>query len=261
MSSLTDARRKYSLRATPRVSANQLADYLSASPVRRKSIIRDAKFPKQMITALYKDARSTIARYLIDPSSGPDIITEAMVRLDGRENAPDATDWTRSDCRQSREALDAFLRSFNALGIGRYRFIAPGGALPPLVVAGVSVSISLDAIVEARTRGEIQRMGGLLLTLSKSGVDRESLVSMRAREERAATAAVLCLAACEGMSASNSKADPRLCLSLDVFSQKLISAPAGYKTRRKNIELACEEIADRWGRIDPPDDYDGPDSD
>jgi hypothetical protein len=47
------SKRKYGYNPDPRLSANQLAEYLTATPTRRKSIIREAKFPKKSVVARY----------------------------------------------------------------------------------------------------------------------------------------------------------------------------------------------------------------
>ena len=51
--------------------------------------------------------------------------------------------------------------------------------------------------------------------------------------------------------------DPKICLSLDVFGQKIYPAPGSYVKRLSQMDVSCEEIALRWPTIDPPDDYDG----
>jgi hypothetical protein len=57
---------RYSLNREPRMSHNQLAEYLVAQPYRRTSIVREAKFPKTAQIALYREARLAVARQLCD---------------------------------------------------------------------------------------------------------------------------------------------------------------------------------------------------
>jgi hypothetical protein len=150
MDGSASAKRKYGFNPDPRLSANQLAEYLGASATRRKSIIRDAKFPRPVVVAQYRDARNGISRYLTNLTTAPDVLAETMIRLQQRETAPDASDWVRQDCTQSREAIDTFLRSFNALGLGRFEFRPMAANPPALQIAGVSVVVSLDATVHGK---------------------------------------------------------------------------------------------------------------
>ena len=259
MDGLPTAKRKYGFNPGPRLSANQLAEYLGASATRRKSIIRDAKYPRPVVVAQYREARSGISRYLTNLTTAPDVLADTMIRLQQRETAPEATDWVRQDCVQSREAIDTFLRSFNALGLGRFEFRAVTGNPPPLQIAGVSVAVNLDATVHGTRRGLEGRFGGLILSFSKSSAPKgDAATPARAAVEKAANAAVLAHALCQTFPASGGHADPRLSLAIDVFAQALTPAPTAHRSRLKNIELACEEIAHRWDRVEPPDDYDGP---
>jgi len=252
-------KRRYGLNAEPRLSANQLAEYLGASATRRKSIIRDAKFPRTVVVDQYREAGGGISRYLTNLTTAPDVLAETMIRLQQRETAPEATDWVRQDCVQSREAIDTFLRSFNALGLGRFEFRAVTGNPPPLQIAGVSVAVNLDATVHGTRRGLEGRFGGLILSSSKSAAPKgEATTPTKAAAEKAANAAVLAHALCQRFPASSGQADPRLSLAMDVFAQALTPAPTAHRSRLKNIELACEEITHRWDRVEPSDDYDGP---
>jgi hypothetical protein len=57
-------KQKYGYNAVPRLSANALSEYLTATSTRRKSIVRAAKFPKTAIVARYDAARDGITKYL-----------------------------------------------------------------------------------------------------------------------------------------------------------------------------------------------------
>jgi hypothetical protein len=137
----------YGLNRQPRLSANQLAEYLSATPSRRTSIVREAKFPKTSQVALYRDARLAVARQLCAGPDGPDQIGVAISRLRERAADLDASSWTIDDCRRSIEVLEAFLRLGNELGLARYEFRTVSGTLPHVLISGVSVSVAISATV------------------------------------------------------------------------------------------------------------------
>lgn len=110
--------RKYDYNRAPRLSANQLAEYLTASAPRRTSIIREAKFPKKSVVAKYREARQGIARYLCAGPDGRDHIGEAIERISNRGDGIDASSWTVDDCRDSIAALRIFRKGSSGESVG-----------------------------------------------------------------------------------------------------------------------------------------------
>ncbi len=243
----------YGLNRQPRLSANQLAEYLSATPSRRTSIVREAKFPKTSQVALYRDARLAVARQLCAGPDGPDQIGVAISRLRERAADLDASPWTIDDCRRSIDVLEAFLRVGNELGLARYEFRTVSGTLPHVLISGVSVSVSISATVHRRTRDGTTQVGGLTMFLSKAMSDDA------ASPERAAVSALLCFMLAEASLGHLGAPDHRLCLVLDVAGGKVFPAPKGQTRRRKDMAHACAEVARAWSTVTPPRDYDGPD--
>lgn len=242
----------YGLHREPRLSANQLAEYLGASPTRRTTIIREAKFPKVVQVAFYREARLAVARCLCG-SGDLDHIWRAIERLNERSAEPDASPWTIDDCRRSIEVLEAFARLSNELGLSRFEFRIVSGTLPHLLIAGVSVSVSISATVHRTLRDGTRQVGGLTLFLSKA------MTEDAASPERAAVSALLCFMFAEERLNHLGVADHKLCLALDVAGGRVFPAPKGQARRRKDLEHACAEIARAWPTVLPPRDYDGPD--
>lgn len=243
---------KYNYNPDPRISANQLAEYTTATGVRRKSIIAGAKFPRTAVAARYKITRKGLADFLSDNTRPMTRLSDIRDDLSKRESRPSATEWVKNDCRLSRESVDAFEFAYNRLGLGRHKIQKAPKNLPNLVVNGVDVSVALDNIVQRKDRQKRDRVGGLILLFAKSEQ------SDRARQERCSMSATLGLLLCQENLANLGLPDPAICFGLDVFKGKLVRAPNSYKKRLANIEVSCEEIYQRWEHIDPPADYDGP---
>jgi hypothetical protein len=74
----TSPKQKYGYNALPRLSANQISEYLIATPTRRKSIVQAAKFPKTAIVARYDAARESITKYLCDLARDQQILISAI---------------------------------------------------------------------------------------------------------------------------------------------------------------------------------------
>jgi len=251
---MTSPKPKYAYNADPRMSANQLSDYLGATPPRRKSIIRDAKYPKTSVVARYNGAREAIGSYLCDDLRNSKVLFDGIESIKVREAKLTATDWTKQDCALSVEAIAAFHSAYNAFGLAKISCKPVVTKQPKLQIEGVDVSVSLDTTTHRIGKGEEKCVGGLILLFSKSDA------SAKSREERCKTSAVLAAVFAEKHLSYLGKADPKICFALDVFGKRMIVAPNMFPTKLDHMRAACEEIALRWSHIGPPADYDGPDA-
>lgn len=254
MSSIDTLKPKYRYNAEPRLSANQLAEYLKASPPRRKQIVKAAKFPKTVIVAQYKGAREALAKFLCDTARDHKILVEATERLLEREAKLAATDWTKDDSRRSIEAISSFQKHANALGIQKLdcKPVLPG--LPTLEIAKVAISVSLDATTHRLSKDRENLVGGVLFLFSKADE-----ASAKARTERCRISALLAYLFAKTHLAHAGTADPKLCFSFDVLTGKAVQAPASHKILLDHMNDSCEEVVLRWAITEAPDDYDGPD--
>jgi hypothetical protein len=249
---MASTKAKYGYNSDPRLSANQLAEYLTATPTRRKSIIKDAKFPKTSIVARYDAARTAIAGFLCDQTRSARRFSDAAADLSARESRPDASDWIKNDCRLSIEAINTFQRAYNSLGLARFDCRPVSSNQPKLIVAGVDVSVSLDATLHREDAEGVRFVGGAILLFSKTET------SGRQREDRCKTSAVLAALFSEQHLTYLGQTDPKLCFSIDVFGSKPYQCPSSFKRKLDHIQDSCEEVALRWPTTPPPADYDGP---
>lgn len=254
MSSMSSPKPKYGYNADPRLSANQLSDYLTASPPRRKSIIQGAKYPKTVAVALYSGARDAIGNYLCDDLRSAKVFAEAIESIKARESKSTATDWVKQDCSLSIQAIEAFQNAYNSLGLAKISCKAVVSKQPKLQIEGVDVSVALDGTTHRVGKDNETRVGGVILLFSKSDA------SAKNREARCRTSAVLAAVFAEKHLAYLGKAEPKICYALDVFGKRIFPAPAAFPTKLDHMSAACEEVALRWGHISPPSDYDGPGS-
>src|ERR1700722_13195789 len=66
--------------ANPRLSANQVGDYLSANATNRRRILSDAKYPSTMILIRYEDARTAVASHLAT-GGAKNILADALTAI------------------------------------------------------------------------------------------------------------------------------------------------------------------------------------
>lgn len=253
MSSIDPPKPKYRYNPEPRLSANQLAEYLKASPPRRKQIVKAAKFPKTVIVAQYKGARDALAKFLCDTTRDQKTLVAAVEVMAEKEAKATASDWVKDDARRSIEAITSFQKNANAMGVQKLDCKPIVTGQPLLHIAGVDVSVSLDATVRRLGKDGTDLVGGVIFLLSKADE-----ASAKARAERCRVSAVLAYLFAKEHLGYLGTADPKLCYSFDVMAGKATQAPAAHKTLIDHMNDSCEEVVLRWKDMAPPDDYDGP---
>lgn len=219
-------------RKSPRISLNKLAEYLVATPRRRRSLILDQIKPVAYKTVRYEHARRILIRFFCDPSRTSRSLSNAATRLRDRAAEHQDKDFFQRCLLASARAVEAFVPI--AEGIRTCGPLAVPGSRrqPHLLVAGVRVVVAPDlSFVE---RGTENRVGALKFHISSSA---------RLEDEALRYAAALMYHFVEQ---SGDRPQRELCEVIDVFSGKNETTPKAIKDRLKNIEAACEEIAERW---------------
>lgn len=217
-------------RATPRVTMNALAEYLTASAGRRRAIITEQRSPKTFRVAYYADAEDAIVATIADQLSETPLEAGRARILAAAVSKP--WDMARRDTQlEAIEAARAFLQTAGAdslrnLALARRR-------TSPLLVGGVAVSVRPDLLVEA-TPGVV--VGVVKLFFSKTAA---------LNEERSRYAGAILQMAIEGVKGAHG-VDYRRCLVLDVFARRLHQAPRTSRRRRQDVEAACSEIETMW---------------
>lgn len=207
-----------------------------------------------MIVAQYKGARDALSKFLCDSARDQKILIQAIDALTEREAKTTATDWVKDDSRRSVEAISSFQKHANAMGVQKLDCKPIVTGQPALEIAGVEVSVSLDATTHRLGKDGDNLVGGVIFLISKADE-----ASAKARADRCKVSALLAYLFAQKHLAYLGNADPKLCFSLDVFSGKAVQAPTAHKTLLDHMNDSCEEIVLRWKDMPPPDDYDGPD--
>ncbi len=241
---------KYREVTEPAISANQLAEYLTATPHGRKRIIQSARWQSTAVVTRYKHARQAIGACLCDATKSPSTYAAQRAGLEKRLVAA-ASAWEKTDLEASIEALDKYNGSLNATGANKLDCTAVTGAVPPLTIGGLRVRVTPDVTIKKPDPKELDDRVGAVLTMIAKG---ESSGSKRA--EKARTAAVLVWLFAEKHLAAKGIPDRKLCLAFDVFDGTIVAAGNNIATRVNNITAACEEIAHGWSKASPPDDLD-----
>lgn len=241
---------KYKEIAEPAISANQLAEYLTATPHGRKRIIQSARWQSTAVVARYKHARNAIGACLCDATKSPTTYAKHRAQLEAKLAAASSA-WEKTDLEASIEALDRYNSTLNQTGANKLDCTALTGSVPPLMIGGLRVRVTPDVtIAKPDPKADKPKVGAVVTMISKG----ESSGGKRA--EKARTAAVLVWLFAEKHLAGQGIPDRKLCYSFDVFDGALVAAGANIATRVNNITAACEEIAHGWSKASPPADLD-----
>lgn len=219
---------------SPRLSINKLSEYMTATPSRRKQILRDQQRPSTFKAGRYNDARTTIINVL----SGITDEDEAMSKVEALYSSGGRTKFQKQDRECSAEAIENFLDVLNEIDIAELS-VEAGDAFSDarLEIGGVSITMRPDAMLKDPSTKKV--VGCLKLHFSKT----HPLGQQGC--EYAATALRHHL----DENVDNSDAHPKKCYVVDVPSGKVYSAPQAYKRRMNDISAACEEINARWSTI------------
>lgn len=217
----------------PHISINKLGEYMVASFVRQRGILRDMKRDAKAKSARYAKAEGPVLEFLT--TRNVDALHRAAADL--ASAPPGATTWKESDRQSTIEALDALSRLEDVLLVEKWRYAAPPHRARKLSVNGVEISIQPHALVHGTHRGS-PIFGAMRMHYIKDG---EKSLSKRGGEYVAAALHRWCMENSHG-----SVAHHGCSLSVDVFSGKVTTAPASTAKIMANLEAACEDIRLKW---------------
>lgn len=225
--------REQRLRTIPRISVNKLAEYMLASPSRRRGIIRDQKQPLDFVVARYTPVYEAVAISLV---AGGDIgpIRERLKTL--YDATPD-TVWKAQDMQLSVEALEAFLDFVDEIDLSGFDVSRAPDPSRLMDMGGVELSVR----PELHLRDKSGSIAGLLkIYISKTHpLD----------DEAAQYAGTVVHQYASEVLGNGKPLDHRQCFVVDLFARTVHVAPRAFKRRRENLLAACEEIAHRWPAV------------
>lgn len=235
---------KYRVYDSPRISANQLAEYVLASPSRRQTILKNAKFAPTFLVIRYSAARAAICKFLVNEARPVAILDDAAnEQADLAKSAE--TDFAKNDAALSFEAIKAFRGIANEPHLTKASFFLNSQNLPKLEISEVAVSVNLDLVARNAHK---ETVGGVVLQTSKA------VASKSWRDDHSKNVASLIWMLAEKHMTGLGKIDRRLCLAVDAIGRRVVPAPTNYKKRLNDIEAACGEISVLWPSISPPPD-------
>lgn len=223
------------VRQAPRISVTKLGEYMTASVVRRRTIVRDQKRPRTVVVARYRTARRAIVEHLAAGGVDNNRLIDTIEDLEARSESETST-WHAQDQVLSVEALDAFLEVNLPLDSWAVRRCPQRP--PKLTVGAVQVSVRPDLLVRGTDRYGEPWFGAVKVHISKGHPLDETAAQY--------TATLLHQWVEQHLATEDEPANHKACLVLDVFAQRVWTAPRAHRRRRADLAVACEEIALRW---------------
>jgi hypothetical protein len=221
------------LNGLPHVSVSKLGRYLTGTPALRKRLIHAQKHPPAPQYLRYPEAAYAITDFLC---RGQD---EAVLRQHQHRLATTVHEepFEAHRARLCQEALEHYRALHPHLGLHGLLASAVGQEPPPLEMAGVSIRVWPQVVLQSVDRHGHSRVGLLKLYFSKH----------HPLEERSGQyIATLLQAFAEQHLASLGPVEPRLVRVVDVFAARQFLPPRARSRRLQDLHLACEEIAARW---------------
>ncbi len=221
------------LRESPHVSVNKLGRYLTATPALRKRLIQAQKHPPDPQYLRYPEAAQAITDFLCRSQD------ESLLRQHQHRLATTVYE-EEFDAHRAQlciEAIERYRALHPSLGLGGVVASEVGDEPPALQVAGVSIRVWPQVVLQTLDRHGNNKVGVMKLYFSKH----------HPLDERSGQyIATLLQAFAEQHLAPLGPVDPKLVRVVDVFAGREYLAPKARERRLCDVRLACEEIAARW---------------
>lgn len=217
------------------ISVNPLAEYVTATIGRKRTIIKQQKNPPAFIIVRYATAKARMKRFFKNGFSNNEIINGIQF-LQGKITL---TDFQKNDRQNSIEALRMFLQLQFPDDFKNLKCSFLSIKKKDFLMEEVRVKVAPDVVLKGEKNG-IPFIGGIKFHISKGQTfDKDSSLC-------AATAVKLFLI--NEVANNGEVVDPNYCLSIDVFGDRITKAPKNHIEVEKKLMDACNEIKSLWSK-------------
>lgn len=226
---------------SPKISGRYLADYMTASERKRRTIIRDCKYRKIAQVINHQLAKSFITNFLKNNEKDISYLTKEAARL--RAMMAD-TPYYRDVYDNNADFIEAYSKTFNADNLPKAE-IAPIDEKFKIDLCGVNLNPDIKLGYQRTTITNRTRTGLLTIRYAKNKpLDNETGLWQSS-----------ILFGCRKMidTEDETAVEQKLCITLDACTGVMIQAPGDALSRFKNMEAACQSIAERWDSVEPPE--------
>jgi len=224
----------------PKISSRFLADYMAASEIRRRTIIRDCKYISTARRLQHDRAMPYISSSLLHGH----LVDGGGAKLSAKlRNGPHTTPFQKQKANVNSDAIDHFDTVFNQIELGK-PVRTPITDQEPIELGGVEIKPMLAFGVSRFTKTNKLRIGAACIRYSKNNPVKKETAEFQAAFTHGYLRHINMDEALE--------VEPKLCWLIDAFSGELIEAPSNSVSVFNNISSACYSISERWDKITPP---------
>lgn len=220
-------------RKTPRISINQLAEYMIAKPGRQQTIIRAQKKPETPIIARYTFASDAIIKYILNQQKASlNTAIEALKSLEAN------SDWTKQNAELCQAALINFLAIAGDFSWGNLKPTKTDNNIPKMLLNGVEISVRPEIALIDSSNNEI--VGGIKLYFNKNNPLTEISSNYASTILYRYLATIL---------SNDVNVKRNNCFIIDIFGQKIFTPPKAYKKTMNDVGAACKFISIAWDAL------------
>lgn len=224
---------KTEVRDYPRVSVSKLAEYLGATPTRRRSIIVEQKRPNPFRTARYTDAQRILVE-AVEQGCEVSVFEAGIAGLESKFTRSDHEEECRQNCML---AVKAGLFLAGVLPLAKGSFEGTDLKHPAAIMIGdVEVSVRPEILMRVEKGPRAGKLGAVKFVFSKT----------HPMSDDAAECAGALLYEYMRQNFGEKAVSREHCFVIDVFANKCVTAPKSVIARMRDIVAACEEIARAW---------------
>jgi hypothetical protein len=216
-----------------KISVNQLAEFSGASETSKKRIIKQQLNPDTFRVPRYQLTKARIKKS-IELKGDLSPIHEAIKILESKQAT---TDWQINDKKVSLEALTRFIKIKLPSLLRNLNFQVIKPQNKSVELREVDVIVAPEIVIKGKMNGQTV-IGGIKLHISKTkpfDLTKSQYVASiiyKYLQDRVATKEEVVV--------------PQLCICLDVFNERLVSAPDDVEEVIKQVRFFCDEIKSIW---------------
>ncbi len=215
-----------------KISVNRIAEFPGATSKRKLKIIEEQKSPNKVKMFWYQLAKARIRKYFElkgDLQPLLDGIEQLKSRVPEKKNQ-------KSDQMVSIEALQRFIsmKKDNLLDGLEYEIYRPKEK--HFTIYGLEIIVAPDIVFKAKIDNQIA-LGAIKFHISKSkpfDIHKSRRVSTTIHKYLTSIAK------------ENEIVIPELCICIDLFGERIVSAPDNLDVYSSELKLTCSEILNNW---------------
>lgn len=227
------------VKQTPRISVNKLGEYLVSRAGRQTRILRNQKFPPEFIVPFYKDSQESISRFLASNMENISIL-EQKIQMLGQSHIE--TVWDARRISNNIDAIEAFINMLDEIDLKETAPRLGEHAPQTLLIQNVEVSVRPDVVLTGVGKKETQLVGGIKLHFPRT--------NPLSKEAAGYVSAAMHLY-CDTCLPDEGEPFGPYCMVMDIGSQTVWPGIKSYKSRQRDIQDACAQIAALWPSITP----------